>query len=303
MSNILLDERLIAFIPSLAREIGTNEAIVLQQINYWIQKSNKVYDGKRWVYNTTKEWVEKEFCFMSESTLKRTITNLKKMGLIESKKLSKHTGYHINYYTINNAKVQEIDAKIKQRSIDEIQALENSIRSDCTVIGSDCTNEQVRLTQSGLGQNDTTITESTSRLLTDIKGDSENKKKTGKYQPVKPEAVSIQVWMDLLEHRKSKKASDSQTAWTRIFNSLEKAQAATKHDLNTIIGYWLMRDWKGFDDDWYINAHANQTKQQTANRPHSNRSDAFSQTNEPRLTRQQQIEKNRQAMIEAGLQA
>ncbi|WP_201547877.1 hypothetical protein [Psychrobacter namhaensis] len=301
MSNILLDERLIAFIPSLASEIGTNEAIVLQQINYWIQKSNKVYDGKRWVYNTTKEWVEKEFCFMSESTLKRTITNLKKMGLIESKKLSKHTGYHINYYTINNAKVQEIDAKIKQRSINEIQALENSIGSDCTVIGSDCTNEQVRLTQSGLGQNDTTITESTSRLLTDIKGDSENKKKTGRYQPVKPEAVSIQVWMDLLEHRKSKKASDSQTAWTRIFNSLEKAQAATKHDLNTIIGYWLMRDWKGFDDDWYINAHANQTKQQTANRPHSNRSDSFNPSSGPKLTREQQIEKNKQAMQQAGL--
>lgn len=59
---------------------------------------------------------------------------------------------------------------------------------------------------------------------------------------------------------------------------------------------WLQREREGHNKN--MNAGG-----ETANRPHSNRSDAFSQTNEPRLTRQQQIEKNRQAMIEAGLQA
>ncbi len=59
---------------------------------------------------------------------------------------------------------------------------------------------------------------------------------------------------------------------------------------------WLQRERE--DHNKKMNAGG-----ETANRPHSNRSDAFSQTNEPRLTRQQQIEKNRQAMIEAGLQA
>lgn len=56
---------------------------------------------------------------------------------------------------------------------------------------------------------------------------------------------------------------------------------------------------------WLINIADRQPKQaaDTVARPHSNRSDAFSQTNEPRLTRQQQLEKNKQAMIEAGLQA
>lgn len=57
--------------------------------------------------------------------------------------------------------------------------------------------------------------------------------------------------------------------------------------------------------NWLASIADRQPKQaaDTVARPHSNRSDAFSQTNEPRLTRQQQIEKNRQAMIEAGLQA
>lgn len=57
--------------------------------------------------------------------------------------------------------------------------------------------------------------------------------------------------------------------------------------------------------NWLASIADRQPKQaaDTVARPHSNRSDAFSQTNEPRLTRQQQLEKNRQAMIEAGLQA
>ena len=59
---------------------------------------------------------------------------------------------------------------------------------------------------------------------------------------------------------------------------------------------WLQRERE--DHNKKMNAGG-----ETANRPHSNRSDAFSQTNEPRLTREQQLEKNKQAMIEAGLPA
>lgn len=57
--------------------------------------------------------------------------------------------------------------------------------------------------------------------------------------------------------------------------------------------------------NWLASIADRQPKQaaDTVARPHSNRSDAFSQTNEPRLTREQQLEKNKQAMIEAGLQA
>lgn len=260
MSNILLDERLIAFIPSLAREIGTNEAIVLQQINYWVQKSSKIHNGKRWVYNTTKEWVEKEFCFMSESTLKRTLSSLKSLGLIESKKLSKHTGYHVNYYSINESKVAEIDARIKKKKADE---LKESIVSDCTVIGSEWTNEQVNMTQSGTGQNDTTITESTSRLLTDIKDREKPKPKEEKFKPVKPDSVSEQTWNDLLTLRKTKRAVESKTAWARIDNAIAKAQQATGHTLENIFSYWVMRAWAGFDDSWYIKAHDNQQSNTT----------------------------------------
>lgn len=57
---------------------------------------------------------------------------------------------------------------------------------------------------------------------------------------------------------------------------------------------WLQREREGHNKN--MNAGG-----ETANRPHSNRSDSFSQSSGPKLTREQQIEKNKQAMQQAGL--
>lgn len=50
----------------LAKILGLNEALVLQQINYWLEinkkKNNNFHDGRYWTYNTLKEWQE-EFPF------------------------------------------------------------------------------------------------------------------------------------------------------------------------------------------------------------------------------------------------
>ena len=80
-----------------------------------------------------------------------------------------------------------------------------------------------------------------------------------KFQPVKPEQVSNQVWNDLLAVRKTKRAVDSQTAWTRLGNSVDKAQKATGHSLEDIYSYWVKRSWAGFDHQWYIDAHPQPT--------------------------------------------
>lgn len=252
MSKLLINEPPLQVLPSLAKEIGLNEAIVLQQINYWLQTSKHVHDGRRWIYNSTREWVEKEFSFMSESTLKRTLTNLKKMDLIESKKLAKHTGYHVNYYTINFGAMAQIESKLEKIKQDEIKELGNSIGSNCNSIGSNCTDEQVNMNQSRLGQYEPTITESTKRLSTEIK-EEPKKERPKPYSPVKPELVSDDVWSDLLQHRRDKKTSNTKTAWNVIYSQLDKAQKETGHSLNKIIGEWLSRDWKGFKADWYLN--------------------------------------------------
>jgi hypothetical protein len=66
----------------LACVVGVNGALIIQQINYWIQKPKvgQVVNGQRWVKNNLEEWRENNFPFLSPSTIQRTLDNLKKTG-------------------------------------------------------------------------------------------------------------------------------------------------------------------------------------------------------------------------------
>ena len=85
--SLLIDDYPLIVLPALAEEIGLNEAIFLQQLNYWSQpKLNQgIVDeqGRRWIYNSVEAW-RKQFRFFTERTLRRTISNLENLGLILS---------------------------------------------------------------------------------------------------------------------------------------------------------------------------------------------------------------------------
>lgn len=85
--SLLIDDYPLIVLPALAEEIGLNEAIFLQQLNYWSQpKLNQgIVDeqGRRWIYNSIEAWRE-QFRFFTERTLRRTISNLENLGLILS---------------------------------------------------------------------------------------------------------------------------------------------------------------------------------------------------------------------------
>ncbi|HEB2247167.1 TPA: DnaD domain protein, partial [Staphylococcus aureus] len=81
-----------------------NEAIVLQQIHYWLNNSKHKYDGKTWIFNSYPEW-QKQFPFWSLITIKRTIYSLEKQNLLlignyNKAKFDKTKWYSINYQTI-----------------------------------------------------------------------------------------------------------------------------------------------------------------------------------------------------------
>lgn len=104
MSNLLIDDYPILVLPKLATEIGLNEAIVLQQMHYWLKKSNHNYDGRRWIYNSFPEW-QKHFPFWSVITIKRTVYSLEKQNLLyvgnyNKAKFDKTKWYSINYETL-----------------------------------------------------------------------------------------------------------------------------------------------------------------------------------------------------------
>ncbi|MGH4229495.1 conserved phage C-terminal domain-containing protein [Klebsiella pneumoniae] len=100
--SLLMPSRPIVINPDLAYSIGLNEAIALQQLNYWLQETNSGLerDGVRWIYNTTEQWLE-QFPFWSESTLKRAFTRLKSLGVLKVEQLNKSQRDMTNYYTIN----------------------------------------------------------------------------------------------------------------------------------------------------------------------------------------------------------
>jgi len=100
MSKLLLDESPLVVLPSLAVNLGLNEAIFIQQLHYWLNRTDKIIDNKKWVYKTIQEW-QKEFPFWSEATIKRVIAKLKNLGVLFVEKLSKDKRDRVSYYSIN----------------------------------------------------------------------------------------------------------------------------------------------------------------------------------------------------------
>ena len=110
MSRLLIDEPPLQVLPSLAREIGLNEAIMLQQIHYWLLKSGNEFEGARWFYKTLEEW-QTEFPFWSTMTIRRTLGSLEKQKIIKignfnKKKFDKTKWYTIDYQRVNRRCVQ-----------------------------------------------------------------------------------------------------------------------------------------------------------------------------------------------------
>ena len=110
MNRLLINENPLLILPSLAKEIGLNEAIVLQQLHFWLSKEKHSIDGSYWVYNTYKEW-KKQFPFWSKSTIIRTFNKLEKANLIKTANHNKMKVDQTKWYTINYEKLDEISKK------------------------------------------------------------------------------------------------------------------------------------------------------------------------------------------------
>lgn len=90
-SSLLIKEPPLSVLPSLAVKIGLDEAIVLQQLHYWLTNSKNEgrvdENGEKWVYNTYAQWREDNFPFWSEDKIQRIFLSLEKKGLIISRQL------------------------------------------------------------------------------------------------------------------------------------------------------------------------------------------------------------------------
>lgn len=131
MSMYLFDEYPIIANKTLAKEIGLNEALVLQQINYWIEINKKTgknfYDGKYWVYNSMKNWQENDFDYMSIDTVKRTFAKLEKQGYLLIGRFNKDPRDQTKWYSINEKMLEELyDELERKKKNEELKILEQN---------------------------------------------------------------------------------------------------------------------------------------------------------------------------------
>lgn len=118
MSKLLYDEYPVLVPPTLAAKIGLNEAIILQQIHYWIEiyKKSKdkdeikkhYHDGEWWIFNTYEQWHE-QFPFWYVRTIKTTISKLEKdYKIIKSGNYNTHGYDHTKWYTIDYEQLETL---------------------------------------------------------------------------------------------------------------------------------------------------------------------------------------------------
>ena len=173
-----MDQKVIKIIPlnlSLLETLGqgkVNEALVLQQVDYWctINKRNNEYfiDGTYWTFSSISMMLKRDFplCF-SYDTLKRTLINLEEGNFLITKKYKNGKLYRVNYNKISFNKNLKLDKNItKNESDNQKSRLGQNAPTQKLEVSAKCTNGKGKMHQpvrakctNQLGQNAPTIKE------------------------------------------------------------------------------------------------------------------------------------------------
>lgn len=228
MSKKLIDERAILLFPSLAKSIGLNNAIFIQQLHFWCDIADelgygKLHNGERWVYKTAQEWHEKDFPFWSVVTIRRIINSLHDQGLIYAMYLDDDKWNRTLFYRINY-----LHKSLTSDQNDNMQVI--------NLITSKSSNRE-----HASDQNDEMLSESTSKTTSKITTDIINKGKN-KFDPLLvdlPSNVDRQDWVEFVKMRKLIKKPLTELAATKILKKLSSFGIHAKQALdNSIVSSW-----------------------------------------------------------------
>lgn len=158
-----------------------NEALILQQIDYWTtinKKKNELFiDNEYWLFSSVNQMFERDFKFcFGVDTLKRALVKLEKENYIITQKHKNGKLYRVNYKKIDevynlksdkNINIKEIKKDKTENQIQNSELGQNAptqkVKNE-TEIRAKCTNSQGKMHQLGygnlhqpLGQNAPTI--------------------------------------------------------------------------------------------------------------------------------------------------
>jgi hypothetical protein len=243
MSKLLLDEKPLLIIPSLAQKIGLNEAIVLQQLHYWIETSGHEIEGESWIYATYEQF-QSQFPWWSAKTIQRTLTSLKEFGLIKINNFNKKKYDKTNWYTIDYKKLDQMEEKN-----------DVSVHMD----RSNCPDGEDKMTSSRSGQNDqtNTIDKTTTENNIYTSGHQEQKKDMPNqniidlYNTICKSLPKVKV--------KTKNRDKALNARLKVFNTLDTYETLFKKAEASDFLSGKNKKWTHCNFDWLIN-EANMAK-------------------------------------------
>ena len=106
-SKLLIDEPPLQVLPTFAKAVGLNEAIIAQQVHYWLEtfrrgnNADHFRDGRWWVYNTFEEWQRDNFPFWSKATVERGFASLEQRGILVVGNFDGGARHRRNWYSID----------------------------------------------------------------------------------------------------------------------------------------------------------------------------------------------------------
>ncbi len=110
--------------PDLAKEIGLHEAVILQQIHYWLEKSNHLINGCLWIYNTYQAW-QQQFPFLSLSAIRKAIARLEGLNLLKTERFDKQRWNQTKWYSINYQRLEVLISSICSNRTDRSAQFEH----------------------------------------------------------------------------------------------------------------------------------------------------------------------------------
>ncbi len=102
-SNLLIDADPLLINVALAAHLGFNEAIIVQQLYYWLGDDRRplTRDGRRWVARSYAEWRERDFPFWSERTIQDAFLGLERRGVLVANCFATRGGDRTKWYSID----------------------------------------------------------------------------------------------------------------------------------------------------------------------------------------------------------
>lgn len=117
--KLLYTKEPIVINPIAAEVLGVNEAIIVQQIHYWLNINEKAkinfHEGRYWTYNTYENWQKTNFRFLSVPTLKRIFKKLEDKKILIKDNFNKSKYDRTLWVSINYDKLDELMSKYEEK--------------------------------------------------------------------------------------------------------------------------------------------------------------------------------------------